>query len=164
MLLVYQVYHQVLTAYERPDPFSRWWVLTESLSRQLEARSCDPVPFRGGRPLLVFEEGRLVFLTDFAPGGQLLVAYGPWPKDPKHSFYWEVPYTGWRLPDEISTLLEDHQEEFYRLPRLKLRLFEERDGEETEAEKISPGRLYRLEVRTEDGFRRDLYFRSCPSG
>jgi len=120
------------------------------------------VPFRGGKPLLVFEEGRFVFLTNFSPGGQLLVAYGPWPEDEDQSFYWEVPYTGWRLPDDLDDLLEEHQDEFYRLPRFELQLFERRDdGEEEKAEEIKPGRLYRLEIQTKDGFRRSLYFLSC---
>jgi len=161
VLLVYQVYHQVLEAYWRKDTFASWWMLSESLARQLEARSCEGVRFRGDQPLLLFQEGTLVFLTELSPGSPLLVAYGPWPEDQEHSFYLEVPYTGFRLPDEISQWLAEREGDFYQLPRFELRLF---DQEGEAVEKIRPGKVYRLEWRTPDGFVRQIYFRSCPSG
>jgi len=165
VLLVYQVYSQVLESYRqaRQNDYVRWFRLTESLAQQLQALSCQKVPYRGGRPFFFFKEGTLAFLTSFGPGGTWLVAYGPDPTQKDKSFYLELPYTGYYLKDDFEEFLKEKEEFFCPLPYLDFRLYHLKEDEEEEINEFSSfnGGVFCLEVKTRSLNRR-LCFQGCP--
>ncbi len=166
VLTVYQVYGHVLDTYRRQkeDPSLRYLQISESLARQLLNLVCDPI--QNERPLFVFEDDYFGFLTDFAPGGRLLVLYGPYPHKEKATAYLEIPYTGQKLPRHLKELLDEYKERLIALPPLKFKFYkikepgEENEGEEVENISNVQG-LLRLQLTGVHGFSRNIYFSSC---
>jgi len=165
VLLVYQVYSQVLQTYRhtRQNNYIRWFRLTESLAQQLQALYCQKVPYRGEKPFFFFKEGTLAFLTSFGPGGIWLVAYGPDPIQKDKFYYLEVPYTGYRLKDNFEEFLRERENLFYPLPRLNFKLYLLNNGNEEEINEFSSfnGEIFCLEIKTHN-LQRRLCFRGCP--
>lgn len=148
--------------YTQPQNFQKNWYIIEGLVQQLENKVCTPVPFKGKMPFLIFENGTLAFLTSLSPGGNRLVVYGSWSEEEKF-FYWETPYTGWRIPENLDEFLDKNKERFWRLPPFKFHLYEVKDTGEEESQIISSGkRLYKLQIDFPNHDHRAIYFLSCP--
>jgi len=160
ILVVYQVYSQVLEAYrrERENDFFKVVKITETLKWQLEKLACSS-PKKA--EFFYFKDGVLAFVTRFGPGGEWLVAYGPYPDQEEKSFYFETPYTGQKLPQEFGDFLAEKEKSFFTLPPFKFKLLK---GEE-EIEEVShlEEGFFCLEVNSPQGVARRLCFTVCGS-
>ncbi len=143
LLLIYQVFGQVaqdFLALKQGRDFSLFLKASEGLRRQLEALDNSPVNIAGRQgSLFSWQGGLLCFLTDFGPGGKMLVIYR---KTREGLLYAELPYTGQRLPEDLwSAVTALPHPPIFALPGMKITLLKitDQDTQEISSWRGIPG-------------------------